>query len=172
MTLLAAIDPGLDVVAAALFETDKLPLHPQLTDVGRAFVCYEVLATPPKMPLWERLYEIGGWPTWLRATWRVERLLIEEPAIWGAYAGQRRGGVTKNPAAMGKFWMALGALLAGAKRADLSIQMVKAFPVSKEQRALAVQATMGVAYARGPKGGRHQDVLDATFLGLWHLTHP
>lgn len=171
--IVASIDPGLDLVAAAIFDTTRLPARPQMADCGRAFERIETMTTGSTKPIWERLADIAAWPQWLKATHHVGRLVIEEPRIVGAYARNRAaGGATVNPQAMSKFWMALGALLAGAERATVPLELLKALKVPKTQRALLVNTIMGKAFAQGPKGGKRPDAIDATFLGLWALSRP
>lgn len=174
--LIAAVDPGLDLVAAAVF--DLAAWHPshRFEKAATSYKSTHTQETSPRAELHDRLCVLRDWA----ATCFVDvcRVYVEKPALFGAY-GRNRHGRSGNmiPEGLALLNMAMGALLAGfAADPRRRVVMVPAPKIPKPRRHIAVEAAMKdvghVEFARGPRGGKQHDVLDATFLGLYVLTHP
>jgi len=170
--IFAAIDPGLDVIAAALFDTSKWEPSHQFDRAAKAYTGYTTWETSATDLLPTRLHRIFETGELLAKIDHVELAYVEQPSTFGAYGRNRGKGGNVIPQGMAKFWQALGALLAGLEAAGVRIVMVPAPKIPKPKRHQAVRAVLGKAFGMGPRGGDRRDVLDATFLGMWALTEP
>lgn len=173
---LLAVDPGLDLAAASLFEFEEAKPY---TPRGAA-LCYRTFYTCETHPEWEMLRRLETLRAWMHDLVNLTVNLVgghpglvffEEPALAGAYARNRKGRAGNLiPASMAQFWQAFAALQLGAHPVTpRRVFRVRALQIAKEARARVVRFGLGPDFAKGPRGGELGDVLDATFLGLYVL---
>lgn len=176
---IASVDPGLDETAIVRFDLRRWEPTSNFATAGRALEPdYAVLTTEPGMLLADRLLLLAQGIEAACADGGAGMVYLELPSLAGGgyHAMRTRGGVTRNSAEVGKLHMAIGALLCGIRRAGVMVVPFPAPHINKDKKRDAVRqivTALGMPdWAKGPRGGEKQDVLDAAFNGLWVLTEP
>lgn len=184
MSRLICIDPGLDCTGVAVFGVQ--PVRSQLVGEGmRHLRGVTKIETPSEMRIAPRLAAIragivniiSAHATAIHADLgRDIIVLVEEPAMVGAYDRKRagRGGLVQaNAAGMAKLYQATGAILSAV--AGYAHTLVRAGMKKEQKRAIVEQAIKRYppnfieALPRAKDGKiKHlsQDVVDAIALGL------
>jgi len=175
---IASVDPGLDETAVVRFDLRRWEPTSNFAVAVRALeLDYTILDTTPDMLLADRLDALSlnieaacgpGRP------YEAGIIYLELPSLaGGSYQAMRtRMGATRNAADIGKLHMAIGALIAGMRRAGVMVVPFPAPRINKDKKRDAVRQLVPADWAKGPRGGEKQDVLDACFNGLWVLTEP
>jgi hypothetical protein len=166
-----SIDPGLDLVALAVFEYDGSRRWAVADSVAKVNALVEIITfhTKPKDSLGVRLGDI-----YARTVREIDRVgtravFVEMPAMaGGAYASTRgRNGASRNAASMGHFHMALGVILAACDPARTGNEL-RLYPASTKMKKTArLDYVRGLLQKHAPgfaKAG--QDKLDAVYVGL------
>ncbi len=174
MSVVVAIDPGLDATGVAVFDLRGWrPLEPW-ADVLRRLVQHEVIRTSPETAMPDRLGALHARVTDLLRELRPERCYVEQPAIAGVYAsrrGRQRGKSPLNAESIQKLNWAIGALVTAATGELVAVQLVPAPKIPKEQRIAFVRTALArLGHPLGTQARVSPDLLDAIFLGATCLT--
>lgn len=166
--ILIAFDPGLDEVAGAVFDTDRIPAERDPRDVdgylaaAHALVTIARCKTSPRDPISRRCGILAQWAYHVCGEHGAELAYIEMPPIWHAKTMKKQGtgGVLKARAKLNR---ALGALMAGLARSGVTVNEVPADRGRKEARRDRVDHLMRMAGKPRPPTS---DTADAAWYGL------
>lgn len=177
-----AVDPGLDYVAASLWNVTDWRGDSRLEVCGRRFLGVRTCRTAADEELPVRLNQLRDWIgglVWLEgenAAWCSPTVVaIELPPIASAYQRNRGAQRTRTDPTIAKrapFYMALGALAVSCLPARVVLVPPPAgvkkarYPGELDRRAIVQHAVPGALR----HGQANQDVVDAIALGLDCLT--
>lgn len=171
MSVLLALDPGIDVTGWAAFRTDG-PRSLVLQQAGHRLLAKGSLRTPATMALPDRVVDLGAQLGTILGAHTVAWVAIEEPRRGGTYARHQQGrtGLTQADtvhASLAPMHIATGALILTARLASARVFMVPASGRPKPLRHRDVYLVWP-----GFKASRtcNADERDALYLGLQLVT--
>lgn len=177
--ILIAIDPGIDVAAAAVYDAALCDLSRVRSRYGyaeaaRGYRGLETARTKAGEPMPARCLALCRWMADVCGRWNPTRVVIEVPRRAGTYdthIGRQRGRQSLNAAALAKLERAIAAITIGASFGGAEvIEYPAAYGrslASKESRHAALNRSLlavGQPEIRG-----NADQRDAAFLGLHYL---
>lgn len=160
--VMVAVDPGIDYVAAAVFEWGEMPSTAVETVGG--FQRIESVRTKPKTPLPDRLLAIAEFSENVVRSSGADWLAVEMPPTWHAKLQKGRIPPANLLKSVAKLNMAIGATWAGGGRVEhVELVEVEAPSQSKVERHASLERLMKV---NGWKPLTNEDQRDALWTGV------
>jgi Holliday junction resolvasome RuvABC endonuclease subunit len=172
--MIIAIDPGIDEVGLACFDTSDWCRSQSLGALLSRLGPYAVLRTKPETPLPLRLEQLASGLQEFMADRSIEHCYIERSAKAGSYASRRRRQQTKgaiNAKAIQLLDYATGALVVAAAFENIPVTLVPAPSSSKKSRHdLVLWGLRQIEHSIARLTRPSPDLLCAIWLGTAVLT--
>lgn len=173
MSVLLAVDPGIDLAAAAVFRLDG-PQASRWEDAARAFVEVSSRRTRVTDDTPTRCWVLHGWIAGQVERWGAETVVIEVPhtdQTYRSHRGRQRGPGQINAPALAKLNRSIAALQMGAWQAGAEvIEQPARYGLAFADKAIRhrLMNTALERAGRAPLAG-NLDERDAAFLGMFWL---